>query len=655
MIPNQSGYKQQILFGESFLQDYAGRLITNPEIAIVELVANAWDAGADKINISWPSKQEEEFAIEDNGCGMTKDEFETRWSCLNYNRLEHQGDQIEFPPGNETSNRKVFGRKGKGRHSMFCFSSNYTVLTWKANQAVQYYVAKHSGLNTVPFDLDLEEEFEKDGYGTIISANIDRNYIPASRVEEIICMRFMSDPSIQMFINDKPISITTFTDDLGEERIVNTKWGQIPIRFIDSTKSGRTSFQSGIAWWVNKKLIGELSWDRRSQSGSFLDKRRSAGKSFTFIITADILEDVVTYDGFGFENNTEKARDVLEAVEEEIEKWLKELTWKSRKNEKREVIQDNRERIKHLSSSSKENVERFIDHIQTDAPTISSTHLSQAVAVMCTIEEMRSGKELIANLAKLSVDDMEKLNEILSNWSIRDAKVVLDELDWRLKLITELRQLVNNPSTDELQVLQPLFERGLWMFGPEFESSSYTSNKGFNTVIKKLFKSPDGPSKDMARKRPDYVALPDQSIGAYSTEHFDLNNEVDGIAKVIVVELKRGGFTVNKHEVTQAEEYCLELLMTTNIVHSANCITGYVLGSKVGKTAFKGTKGPNGNEVLILPMSYDTILRRAEARMFHLKQKIEDMRKDIDYQTSEIDYVLSQESQAELIQAEPVS
>ena len=50
------------------------------------------------------------------------------------------------------------------------------------------------------------------------------------------------------------------------------------------------------------------------------------------------------------------------------------------------------------------------------------------------------------------------------------AKIVLDEIQTRLKLISELKIKIEMKGIDEVQQLQPLFEKGLWMFGPQFES-----------------------------------------------------------------------------------------------------------------------------------------------------------------------------------------
>ena len=59
-------------FAPSFLEDHARKLVTDPRIALIEIVANSWDAGADTVNITWPkSLVPELIEIEDNGTGMT--------------------------------------------------------------------------------------------------------------------------------------------------------------------------------------------------------------------------------------------------------------------------------------------------------------------------------------------------------------------------------------------------------------------------------------------------------------------------------------------------------------------------------------------------------------------------------------------------------
>jgi histidine kinase/DNA gyrase B/HSP90-like ATPase len=115
-----------LIFGEGFLQDHAGHIISEPRIALVELIANAYDAGATRVDVQWPSKLGDEFSIRDNGSGMTRAEFEKRWKTLCYNRLNEQGSAATSP-NRAVKNRRAFGRSGKGRHGAFCFADAYEV------------------------------------------------------------------------------------------------------------------------------------------------------------------------------------------------------------------------------------------------------------------------------------------------------------------------------------------------------------------------------------------------------------------------------------------------------------------------------------------------------------------------------------------------
>jgi hypothetical protein len=82
---------QQLFFGEGFLEDHAGSIVKDPHVAIIELIANAYDAGATEVTIEWPNESGGSFSIEDNGEGMTKDEFAVRWKTLGYTRQTRQG------------------------------------------------------------------------------------------------------------------------------------------------------------------------------------------------------------------------------------------------------------------------------------------------------------------------------------------------------------------------------------------------------------------------------------------------------------------------------------------------------------------------------------------------------------------------------------
>ncbi|HET7733944.1 MAG TPA: ATP-binding protein [Paludibacter sp.] len=87
-MKKEQEYIQGSLFEDDYLIRTLGNLGSQPEVALTELVANAWDAGATQVDIFIPDEIGQMLTIEDNGAGLTKDEFYSRWMKLSYNRLK---------------------------------------------------------------------------------------------------------------------------------------------------------------------------------------------------------------------------------------------------------------------------------------------------------------------------------------------------------------------------------------------------------------------------------------------------------------------------------------------------------------------------------------------------------------------------------------
>ena len=83
-------------FENNFIEKTYNSVVNDANIAFSELVANAWDAGASQIKITIPPKLGGEIVIEDDGSGMTNEEFNNRWMVIGYNRVEHQGEYVEY-------------------------------------------------------------------------------------------------------------------------------------------------------------------------------------------------------------------------------------------------------------------------------------------------------------------------------------------------------------------------------------------------------------------------------------------------------------------------------------------------------------------------------------------------------------------------------
>ena len=162
--------------------------------------------------------------------------------------------------------------------------------------------------------------------------------------------------------------------------------------------------------------------------------------------------------------------------------------------------------------------------------------------------------------------------------------------------------------------------------------------KTLKNVIRKLFKQEA--NVDNPLFRPDFVVLPDGNLNIYSTDSFDNDREVNGIDRVLIIELKRGGSNIGITEKGQAEKYIMELYNGKHINPDAK-VDAYVLGSTIDVEP----ADLRGKPVSIIPMKYSVVVRRAERRLFNLRDKIKSS-KNISLKTGDevFDEIMGQES-----------
>lgn len=84
------------------------------ELALKELIDNAWDADADNVNVFLPEPMSGgTIVISDDGSGMTETELTVEYLNVASNRRARRGDLTPL------KKRKVKGRKGIGKFAGF--------------------------------------------------------------------------------------------------------------------------------------------------------------------------------------------------------------------------------------------------------------------------------------------------------------------------------------------------------------------------------------------------------------------------------------------------------------------------------------------------------------------------------------------------------
>jgi hypothetical protein len=351
-------------------------------------------------------------------------------------------------------------------------------------------------------------------------------------------------------------------------------------------------------------------------------------RRYSFIVIADFLSDYVLPDWSGFIRIEAIVNETLSTVYKFIWNKMLDLSKDQRELSFSRIKQSFTTEIKKMSPLKKEKWEQFIKAVQEKCPSLSEPELSTLGSVLVNLELSQSKYDLLNQLDDLSPDRLDDLNVMLQNWSVDYIKIVLDEIGNRLSLLRQLEQKLFAQKADEVHELQPLFERGLWIFGPEFETIEFTSNKGMTTVIQELF----GEKIKASTARPDFVIRTDSSVSLYSRPSYDENFEVNGVERLVIIELKAPHVKLNYDAITQSASYADELFSKGLLQNNVSKITCFVIGKSLANGGKLGKSSFLDDTIDVFPVLYDIVIRRAKSRLFNLYDKLIEspFMKDID-------------------------
>jgi hypothetical protein len=607
--------RQGCLFEEDFLRRTLGPVANTPDVALTELVANAWDAGAATVDLTIPDDFGQRLIVEDDGTGMSSADFRKKWMTLGYDRVREQGYWADFPPERSQWKRRAYGRNGIGRHGMLCFASEYQVETRRSGSMSLFTVSTSAGDN--PFELLKEEKADATGHGTRLVAAVTRNLPPADRVRDVVSARFLHDPQFTVRVNGRSIPLAEHAGLINHETLRFAEGHEVEAFFVDSTKSARTTQYQGVAFWVGGRLVGDPSWAIGEHI--FLDGRTRIAKRFTVVIKSEDLFDEVTPDWTGF-RRSEKVERLYKSVAEYVQSVFRKLSAERIQDTTEIVFREHRVQIRELHPLARIEVRDFVSSVTEDQPTIQPETLSSALRAVINLEKSRSGSALIEKLAKLSEKDVEGLDRLLSEWTVRDALTVLDEIDRRLVTVEAISKLSGDSNTDELHALHPLVSESRWLFGPEFDSPEFVANVSLVTAMKEIFgKRALDDTFLNPRRRMDIMALADATVSGVATEQLDDQSGLAVMRQVLLIELKRGALEITREHVHQATDY-VEDFLKSGLLEGAPDFRAFVVGHKISAKVEPLREIPPRARIQLA--TYGQLVRSAHKRLFRLRERL---------------------------------
>jgi HSP90 family molecular chaperone len=187
-----------------------GESYRSSEVALKELVDNAWDADAQHVQITLPDPlSSQKIIVEDDGSGMTVREMRGEYLNIASDKFSRTG--------NETPrlNRKVKGRKGIGKFAGLTIAEKMQVETVARGRKCTLLIDKKelienkNDLESVPLSF-AETEAAIGEVGTRITLSLldnRLNFPTPDRLREVLIYEYGREDSFKVFVNEVPLSV----------------------------------------------------------------------------------------------------------------------------------------------------------------------------------------------------------------------------------------------------------------------------------------------------------------------------------------------------------------------------------------------------------------------------------------------------------------
>jgi len=455
---------------------------------------------------------------------------------------------------------------------------------------------------------------------------VQRNLPDPVRIRELLSAKFLHDPGFVVSVNGETLPMTDLPGFAGEIAVeVQDPTSGRSVRLTLSVvegEAGRAKHQSGVAFWVGGRLVGEPGWTVMGQP--VVDGRTRPGRRLTVVVKSDDLLDDVLPDWTNF-RRTALTEEIGRVVVESVRDILRELYSERVRETTAEVLEGLAPAMETLGRGERAEVASVAATIATANPLVAPAVLSAAVAGVIDVKKSASVQLLIKRIEALPGGDVEGLHRLLDEWSVRDALTVLDEIGRRIKVVEAMQKLMGDPGVDELRVLHPLVTQARWLFGPEYDSPHYSANLGLRNAMAKVFGvSTPGSAFHNPKKRPDLLVRGDSTLAAVASEDIDIESKVVCCRRVLLVELKKGGFSITRKEMDQASGYIEDLLNSGHLTGSP-FIHAFVVGHELDpKTTTVRKVGDAPEQGRVEGQTFAQLVATANARLFRIREQIED-------------------------------
>lgn len=556
LVRNERQFPIQVL-GRT-LEHLGTQMYKRRDVAIAELVANAWDAGATHVRITLPTPEEYDPAtsrvvIEDDGCGMSEEAVENQYLVIGRNR------RADGQPS-AVAGRPVMGRKGVGKLAGFGFGRRLRVESWTEGVL--------TGLDLTSSELKAEpgqsEALLVPGWtevgpqaesGTRITISDLKHATPPEidALHNAIARRFSRRVKGEMEIAINGIALR------------EPELGVLELRDPIGNSINTVSLPNGakFTWWAGfsatvlpTELQGftVLVHGKTAQAPPFFFNVESTAsgqhgtKYLTGVIEADFLDsgtddesDRISTDRQEIDWDDAELADLYAWGQQTTRDLLRRRTEERSKAAEREVLEDPdlRLRLTKLDVPSREKAKSIIRSLGTAVVDRKRTlELSDTIIRAFEYRQFHDYIEAIEEAAS-DPEALEKTLEYINGWKVLESRAIREIVQGRLQIVDKFFTLLVNDAPETAhrtgdENIHDLLANFPWLIHPEWQVLA--EERRISKQLQEWLV--EDPGVDATRY--DFLAL-------------------GGDGRTIVVEIKRSGHDATLEDLQQLDRYLNKL------------------------------------------------------------------------------------------------
>lgn len=538
----------------SLTMTFAGRLVKHLGLqmysgavpAIAELVANAWDAEAGKVEITiplgTPLVPESVITVRDFGHGMSFEACNDEYLVVGRDRRELEG--------HESKNRKRFlmARKGIGKLAGFGIANEVRVKTVRGKHLTEFKMVYSDIVKGGKFIEEYHPQVIADGpttepEGTTVTMTGIKvtRAIPEDQFRRSMLRRFaVYSDQFQVLVNGNPLKKEEtdfqfrFPAGKGEWETATLSNGKTIKWWAGFTQDTISDEESrGMTVFARGKLV-QAPWLFGLSGGMH---GQHALQYMTGEVVADWLdadEDLVATDRASVMWEHPLAHVLQDWGQEKIRELLN--AWVAgRTRDKIEHLKQKTPLMARIEKFSGREKQELIKAVQklTEISTITDERLQELVEFLIRAYENEHFLEVIRQLNSADPKDLGDVLGLLAEWDVLEAVATAQIVRGRLQIIDTFEKLIAD-GVPEKPDMHEFLKKHPWLVDPTWTTVEH--EKALDTVLEKQFNKKKGKKTAQGQKRLDYFCLADPS-------------------RVIVVELKRPGEEAGKGELRQLVDY----------------------------------------------------------------------------------------------------